>query len=243
MDYDDLRQQVILVAGASSGMGKATALAAAQAGAHVVLAARNAEALQEVQASIQTMGRSVLAVPTDLTDRAATEHLVNEAVEKFGRIDAVVHAAGTNIRRRALDELTPESWSNMLAINLTTAFNVTQAVVPIFRQQGRGLLIYIASSAAKKPDRSGIAYQASKAGVASLAHGVMEEEREHGIRTTVIFPGLTDTPLVLQRPTPTPPEVLAHALQPEDIADACLFVLRLPSRAYVPELVLYPARL
>jgi NAD(P)-dependent dehydrogenase (short-subunit alcohol dehydrogenase family) len=88
-----------------------------------------------------------------------------------------------------------------------------------------------------------VAYQASKAGVVGLAHGTMEEERQHGIRTTVIFPGLTDTPLVLKRPTPTPPEVLANALQPEDVAAACLFVLRLPARAWVPELLLYPSTL
>jgi NADP-dependent 3-hydroxy acid dehydrogenase YdfG len=71
----------------------------------------------------------------------------------------------------------------------------------------------------------------------------MEEERQQGIRTTVIFPGLTDTPLVLKRPTPTPPEVLARALQPEDVAAACLFVLRLPARVHVPELLLYPSLL
>ena len=76
-----------------------------------------------------------------------------------------------------------------------------------------------------------------------LAHGTMEEERSRGIRTTVIFPGLTDTPLVLQRPTPTPPDVLAQALLPEDIAAACLFVIRLATRAHVPELLLYPSRL
>lgn len=87
-----------------------------------------------------------------------------------------------------------------------------------------------------------MAYQASKAGLVGLAHGTMEEEREHGLRVTVLFPGLTDTPLVLKRPTPTPPEVLARALQPEDVAAACLFVLRLPPRAHVPELLLYPSR-
>ena len=92
----------------------------------------------------------------------------------------------------------------MIAANLSAAFNLTQAVVPVLRSQGGGLIIYVSSAAAKKPDRSSVAYQASKAGVVGLAHGTMEEERQHGIRTTVIFPGLTDTPLVLKRPTPAP---------------------------------------
>lgn len=239
----NLAEQVVLIAGASSGMGRATALAAAAAGARVVLAARRAAALEEVSAEIARRGGSCVVSSANLTDPAAAGRLVTAALAHYGRIDTVVNAVGMNIRERALDELTEQSWSAMLATNLTAAFHITQAVVPIFRRQGDGLLIHIASSAARKPDRSGVAYQAGKAGVMGLAHGTMEEERANGIRVTVIFPGMTDTPLVLQRPTPPSPEDLARALQPEDVAAACLFVLALPSRAHVPELVLYPSRL
>jgi NADP-dependent 3-hydroxy acid dehydrogenase YdfG len=236
-----LTEQVILIAGASSGMGRATALAAADAGATLVVAARNAEALKDVAAAAEQRGARVTAIPTDATDRDAVERLIEATIASYGRIDALVNTVGTNIPRRALAELTRESWADMIAANLSAAFNLTQAVVPVLRDQGGGLIIYVSSAAAKKPDRSGVAYQASKAGVVGLAHGTMEEERQHGIRTSVIFPGLTDTPLVLKRPTPTPPEVLAKALQPEDVAAAVLFVLRLPPRAHVPELVLYPS--
>jgi NADP-dependent 3-hydroxy acid dehydrogenase YdfG len=76
-----------------------------------------------------------------------------------------------------------------------------------------------------------------------LAHGTREEEREHGIRTTVIFPGLTETPLLQKRPAPTPPDVIARALQPQDVARACVFVATLPARARVPELQLLPSAL
>ncbi len=190
----DLTGQVVIVAGASSGMGRATArLVAAVAGRH-------------------------------------------------GRIAALVNTVGTNLRERALDQLTPASWAEMVATNLTAAFNLTHAAVPVFRRQGGGLLVHVASSAARKPDKSGVAYQATKAGVAALAHGTMEEERDSGLRVSVIYPGLTDTPLVLKRPTPTPPETLARALQPEDVAASVLYLLRLPGRAHVPELVLYPSR-
>jgi len=238
----DLRSRVVLVAGASSGMGRATALAAAAAGAHLILAGRNLDALEEVRASAEQRGGTALAVPTDATNRAAVGRLVEAALAAHGTIDTLINSVGTNIARRTLDELTVESWSDMIATNLSAAFNLTQAIVPVFRRQAGGLLIHISSAAAKKPDRSGVAYQATKAGVASLAHGTMEEEREHGTRVTVIFPGLTDTPLVLKRPTPTPPEVLARALRPEDVAAACLFVMQLPEHAHVPELLLYPAR-
>lgn len=239
----DLSGQTVLIAGASSGMGRATAIAVAAAGANTVLAARNAEALGEVYTSIKQSGGSARTMSIDLTERTVVDELMKTVLAEYGRVDVLVNSVGTNMKRRALDELTSESWEALLATNLTVAFNLTQAVVPIFRQQEGGLLIYISSSAAKKPDRSGVAYQASKAGIVGLAHGTMEEEREHGVRTTVIFPGLTDTPLVLKRPIPTPPEVLAQALQPEDVAAACLFVMALPPRAHVPELVLYPSRL
>ena len=238
----DLQGRVVVIAGASSGMGRATALAAAAAGAHVVLAGRNTDALDEARAAVEQSGGSALAVPTDATDRAAVGRLLEAALAAHDRIDTLVNSVGTNIPRRALDELTAESWSEMVAVNLSAAFNLTQAIVPVFRRQKGGLLIHISSTAARRADRSGVAYQATKAGVASLAHGAMEEERENGLRVTVIFPGLTDTPLVLKRPTPTPPEVLARALKPEDVAAACIFVMRLPEHAHVPELVLSPAR-
>jgi NADP-dependent 3-hydroxy acid dehydrogenase YdfG len=239
----NLDSQVVIVAGASSGIGRATAIAVAAAGARVALVARNQAALDEVRTQIEREGRTALAVPTDTTDRDATERLIETVDQCWGRIDALINSVGTNLTRPRIDELTTASWNEMLVANLTAAFNLTQAVMPRFRAQGGGLLIHLSSMAAKKPNLSGIAYQATKAGVVGLAHGTMEEEREHGIRTTVIFPGLTDTPLLLKRPVATPPEMLERALQPEDVAAACLFVLSLPPRAHVPELLIYPSRL
>jgi len=238
-----LTDRAMVIAGAGSGMGRATALAAAKEGARLVLVARSAAALDEVVAEITAAGGRATAIAADVTDHAATVAMIEEAKRALGRIDALVNTVGTNIKNRTLSELTPESWAGMLAVNLTAAFNLTQAVVPTMREQGDGLIVHVSSSAAKKPDPSGVSYQATKAGVVGLAHGTMEEERKNGIRTSVIFPGLTDTPMVLKRPTPTPPEVLAKALQPEDVAAAVLFVLQLPARAHVPELLLYPSGL
>lgn len=238
-----LQEKVILVAGASSGMGREIALAVARQGGHAVLAARNGEALAELERRIEAEGGGATVAQVDLTNHDETASMISKLRAQFDRIDAVVVTVGTNIKQRKLSQLTPESWADMIAINLTASFNITQAIVPLFREQQDGLLVYISSSAAKKPDPSGVAYQATKAGVVGLANGTMEEERANGIRTTVVFPGLTDTPMVLKRPTPTPPETLEKALQPEDVAAACMFVLQLPARAHVPELVLYPSRL
>ena len=182
-------------------------------------------------------------MPTDVQDAAAVDRMIVRTREALGRIDILVYATGTNIPDRSLERLTRETWAMMLATNLSGAFYCTQAVLPVMREQGDGLIVYLSTGAVPKPDQSGVAYQASKHGLSGLAHGTMQEEKSHGIRTSVIFPGLTDTPLVLKRPTPTPPEVMAHALDPDDVARACLFVATLPPRAHVPELVLLPSRL
>jgi len=212
-------------------------------GARGALAARNAALLDELATELRGRGATVLVCPLDVRDRTAIDAAVARVSAEWGQFDLVVYATGTNTRERALDRLTPEVWSELLDTNLTGAFHVTQAVLPGMRAAGDGLIIYISSNAANRPDVSGVAYQASKRGMVGLAHGVMEEERQRGIRTTVIFPGLTDTPLLLKRPTPTPPEIVARALQPDDVADACVFVAALPARAHVPELVLIPSRL
>jgi serine 3-dehydrogenase (NADP+) len=239
----ELEGKVAVVVGSSSGMGRATARRFAAEGAALVLAARGESALQELEAEITRQGGRALVAPTDVQDAAAADRLIECARASFRRIDILVYATGTNIPDRSLERLTRETWQMMLATNLTGAFTCTQAVLPTMRAQGEGLIIYLSSACVGRPDLSGVAYQASKHGLSGLAHGTMQEEKSRGIRTSVIFPGLTDTPLVLQRPTPTPPEVMAHALDPDDVARACLFVAMLPPRAHVPELVLLPSRL
>lgn len=237
---DALRHQVAVIVGASSGIGRETALAFAGAGAAIVLAARSQDRLHDL---VEEIGSDSMVCPMDVEDTMSIRRSIERTVERFGRIDVLVYATGTNIPDRTLDELTPETWDMMLATNLSGAFHCTQAVLPTMRGQGGGLIIYLSSVAVQLPDVSGVSYQAAKHGLVGLAHGTFKEEQDSGIRTTVIFPGLTDTPLVLKRPTPTPPEVIAHALQPGDVAEACLFVASLPARVRVPELMLMPSRL
>jgi NADP-dependent 3-hydroxy acid dehydrogenase YdfG len=235
-----LKDKVAIVVGSSSGMGKATAITFAKAGAKVVLAARSADKLEALAAEI---GENALACLTDVQDATAVDAMIARTLDHFGRIDILVYVTGTNIPERNLKVLSNKTWNMMIQTNLTGAFYCTKAVLPTMRGQKSGLIIYVSSAAVQLPDTSGVSYQASKHGMVGLAHGTFKEEKENGIRTSMIFPGLTDTPLVLKRPVPTPPEVIAKALQPQDAADACLFVALLPLRAYVPELVLLPAGL
>lgn len=236
-----MQGKVAVIVGCSSGMGKATAILFAKEGAAVALAARNEKALSDLAKSIQKDGGRAIYQPTDVQNKTELENLIKRTLDEFKRIDILIYSAGTNIPKRSLQVLTDQTWEMMLSTNLSGAFHCTKAVLPIMREQKDGLIIYISSGAVQRPDVSGVAYQASKHGLVGLAHGTMQEEKASGIRTSVIFPGLTDTPILLKRPLPTPPEVLAKALQPEDVASACRFVASLPPRAHVPELILMPS--
>ncbi|MBM7785162.1 SDR family oxidoreductase [Tenggerimyces flavus] len=233
-----LAGKVVLVAGASSGMGRATAIAAAAGGAKVALFARRE---QELAALAKQLDATFVA--GDATDATQAGRAVLEAVDACGRVDVLVNCVGTNVKQRALTDLSSDGWRNLISVNLDAAYVLTQAALPTFRQQQNGLLIHVSSVAAKRPDRSGVGYQASKAGVAALAFGTMEEERGNGVRVTVIYPGLTDTALVEQRPVPPTKEELAKALQPEDIAELCVATMSLPERAHVSEIVVHPSQL
>jgi NADP-dependent 3-hydroxy acid dehydrogenase YdfG len=224
-----------LVTGASSGIGLATALAFADAGARVHAAARRPELIEKAAA-----GRDVVAHHVDVVDRATVAALA-ERVAADGPLHALVAAAGTNLKARRVDELTAAAFDDLIVLNLTGAFNVVSAFLDQLRA-ARGDVVLIGSVSGSWPDRSGAAYQASKAAIHAFARGAAFEE-EHGVRFTTIMPGLVDTAILEQRPEPPGAELRAGMLQPEDVAAACLFAVSLPSRAHVPELTILPTDL
>lgn len=231
----------VLIAGAGSGMGRATAIAAAKAGATTILMGRTRPGLDATAEAVrEATGTAPQIVVADAGDAAALDAAL--AAVDLASVDALVNSVGTNIKERAFEKLTPESWGAMIDSNLNAAFNLTRALVPAMRARGEGLIINIASISARKPDISGAAYQASKAGVVALTHALTEEEWANGIRATAILPGLTDTPLIDRRPVKVSPEARAKALQPDDVATACLFVLTLTARAHIPELHIMPSQ-
>jgi serine 3-dehydrogenase (NADP+) len=237
-----LTGRVIIVVGASSGMGQASARRLAREGASVVAAARRRERLEELQRELETEGIAIGVAEIDATRPADVERLVQDTLKQHARIDALVYATGTNVPERSLEQISVENWELLLATNLTGAFLCTKAVLPAMRRQGDGLIVYLSTGAVQAADVSGVAYQASKHGLSGLAGGTRAEEKKRGIRTTVVFPGLCDTEILLKRPVPTPREVVEKALRPEDVAEAVAFVCRLDPRCHVPELQLFAAR-
>jgi serine 3-dehydrogenase (NADP+) len=235
-----LSGQVVVIVGASSGIGRASAVLFVREGAKVVAAARRDDRLQSLKDELAKEQRDITVRRADASSVEDMQQLAQAALEKFGRIDILVFASGTNTPDRAMERLTPDIWNSLIDTNLNGAFYATHAILPSMRKAGGGHLIYISSISGLVPDVSGAAYQASKRGMLGLAHAIRMEEKQNGIRTCAICPGLINTELLEKRPVKPSPEMLAKALQAEDVAEVILFVAKLPAHASVPEMQLMP---
>jgi serine 3-dehydrogenase (NADP+) len=238
-----LRDRVVLIVGASSGIGRATAMQFAKEGARVMAAARRENRLRELRDELQSTGHCAEIHVSDAARVEEMNELVRVTLEKFGRIDFMVYASGTNVQNRSMARMDVATWDRMVDVNLNGAYYATQAVLPGMRAARSGYLIYVSSISGLVPDVSGAAYQAAKRGVLGLAHAVRVEEKENGIRTCVICPGLVDTEILENRPVKPSAEMMSKALQAEDVAEAILAVARLPERAVVPEMQVLPTYL
>jgi serine 3-dehydrogenase (NADP+) len=235
-----LSGQVAVIVGASSGVGRAAAVLFAREGTKVVAAARREDRLQSLKDELAREQRDIIVRRADASSVEDMQQLAQATLEQFGRIDILVFASGTNTPDRAMERLTPEIWNSLIDTNLNGAFYATHAILPSMRKAGSGHLIYISSISGLLPDVSGAAYQASKRGVLALAHAIRMEEKQNGIRTCAICPGLINTELLEKRPVKPTPEALAKALQAEDVAEVILFVAKLPAHASVPEMQVLP---
>ncbi|MFL7809531.1 MAG: SDR family oxidoreductase [Anaerolineae bacterium] len=228
-----MQDKVVVVTGASRGIGRATALAMAAAGAQVVVAARTADQLHSLADEIEAQtGRPALVAVTDVAVETDVARMVAQAEQAFGRVDVLVNNAGFNARKCKIWELKTEEWDAMFAVNLRGAFLCCRAVLPGMIARHSGQIINVVSTASQIGLEEMGAYGATKWGLLGLTKSLIKEARPYNVRVTAFSPGGTDTTFRA--------EARPQYLAPETVAQAIVFVASLPEEAVVHDLVIRP---
>ncbi|MEK5492502.1 SDR family oxidoreductase [Paenibacillus sp. FSL R7-0297] len=236
--------KVIIITGASSGIGEAAARLLAQTGAKLVLAARRTERLQTIVSEIVQEGGNAVYLQTDVTSAEDLEKLARFALQQYGRIDVLVNNAGV-MPASMLQELKVHEWDQMIDVNIKGVLYGIAAVLPIMREQQSGHIINLSSVAGYSVSPSSAVYSATKYAVRAISEGLRQEESPAShIRSTIISPGMTDTELTH---TISSPEIRAiagqmnsMAISPYSIARAIVYAINEPADTSVNEIVIRP---
>src|SRR5437660_10204329 len=241
----DLSRQVVAVTGASSGIGEATALACARAGASVSLAARRADRIEALAQRIGEEGGRALAVETDVGEESQARAFIERTHAELGRLDVLVNNAGVMLLGPIAGAHT-EDWRRMIAANVYGLLYCTHAALPLMAEQGSGHIINISSVAGRVARAGSGVYNLTKFGVGAFSEALRQEGVPLGVRVTVIEPGAVATEL----PGHNRPEILEQMvrrfagvtpLAADDIAAAVLYAIAQPANVSVNEVLVRPS--
>ncbi|MBF4596543.1 SDR family NAD(P)-dependent oxidoreductase [Curtobacterium sp. VKM Ac-2889] len=231
---------MLWVTGGGSGMGAAGAEAAARDGWTVVLSGRRADRLEQVAGAIRATGGTADVLPLDANDPAAVAAARDVVLERHGRLDGLLLAAGLNAPRRRWDDQSLTDFRAIVDTNLTAVVTVVDAALPALRSSG-GVVVVVSSYAGWSfQPGAGVAYSASKTALGSVVRSLNQQEAEHGVRATHLCPGDVATDFLDQRPEVPDAAARQRMLQPEDVGRTVAFVLGAPAHVRVDELVLSP---
>ncbi len=233
-----MKNEIVLVTGASSGIGEACARLLSERGHTVILSARNKARLAALEKEFSDRGKRAIALPGDATREEEARDVVKEALKTFGAVHALVHSAGL-FRMGPLEATSAEEFRQVIETNLTSLFYFLRHLLPHFYKQKHGHVIALSSIMGKQGCARETAYCASKWGLMGLLAALREEARPHGVTVTAVCPGATLTPAWDSFPKPLPEGKLMDA---RTVAEAVAFSLEQPALACVDELVLTPAR-
>ena len=228
-----------IITGASSGIGKATALAFAKAGIHVALVSRSQEKLEAIASAAREVGVEAKAYPLDLANIEEVKAKIAAIAADFAPIDILVNNAGIGYTN-PLSETPLADWQKVLDLNLTSVFQCVLAVLPGMRDRAQGTIINVASIAAQNPIPNWGAYGVSKAGLVAFSQVLAAEERANGIRVVNICPGAVNTPL-WETDTVQADLNREAMLTPETVAQSILHTAVLPAQAVIEEITVMPS--
>jgi NAD(P)-dependent dehydrogenase (short-subunit alcohol dehydrogenase family) len=231
-----LTGQVALITGASRGIGRATALRLAQAGATLALAARTEPDLLSVAETVRVAGTEVLVIPTDVTSDQQLEALVHTILGRFGHLDIIVNNAGGGPPRTPVVKARITDWEWTLRTNLWATMVLTKLVLPSMIERKSGTIINICSLAGLSGKAGEAAYAAAKFGIRGFSQSLFEEVREYGIKVSTICPGYVDTAMI----PPNRRVDRSRMLSPEDVAEAVYNVVVSSAGCCPLEIVLSP---
>ena len=235
--------RTLWLTGAGSGMGRASAVAAARAGWQVALSGRRREVLGEVAAQIEAHGGTALVVPLDVTDPEAVAAAAALIKQELGEVDAVVLSAGLNAKHRAWSDQDLTEFTAITGTNLLGPVAVIDVVLPGMRERRRGTVVLVSSFAGWRTSPSaGVAYSATKTALGPLTEILNLQENHHGIRACHLCPGDVDSDFLEQRPEVPGDADRALMLTAEDVARTVMFVLESPQNVVINELVVTPAK-
>ena len=238
-----IKGKVVVITGASSGLGEATARFLSAHGASVVLGARRTERVQSLAAELTEKGGKAIAVTTDVTDYAQVKKLVDTGIQKFGRIDVIINNAGL-MPNSPLERLKIDDWNRTIDVNIKGVLYGIAAALPYMKEQKAGQIINVASVAGLKVRAGGAVYAATKHAVRALSEGLRLEVKPYNIRTTVISPGAvaTELPNTITEPdiAETMRKVYEAAIPAESFAQAVAFAMSQPDEVDVNEIVFRP---
>jgi NADP-dependent 3-hydroxy acid dehydrogenase YdfG len=241
----NIEQKVVVITGASSGIGEATARSLAQQGAKVVLGARRTERLAILAADIRAQGGVAEYCAVDVRQQAQVQALVDFAREKFGQVDVVINNAGV-MPLSALEELKIEEWERMIDVNIKGVLYGIAAGLPLMKSQGFGHFINISSIGGHAVYPTAAVYCATKYAVRAISEGLRQEQLDGDIRVTIISPGVVESELADSISDPAARDGMKAfrqiALTPDAIARAVCYAINQPADVDVSEIIVRPTK-
>jgi NADP-dependent 3-hydroxy acid dehydrogenase YdfG len=230
------------ITGGGTGIGLACARALGRAGWRLALSGRRADVLAKAVSVLAGEDIGAHAYPVDVADGDAVLQVGQTIVNAHGPIGALVCSAGTNVPRRRWDELTPQAFAHVTAINLSGVAYCVSAALPSMRQAGSGSIVVVSSWAGwRYLSLAAAAYGASKHGLSPLVESINDQECRHGIRATLLCPGEVATDILLTRPVAPAPQEIARMLRADDVAQAALYAIQAPRHVCLNEIVITPS--
>ncbi|HKX52514.1 MAG TPA: SDR family oxidoreductase [Nitrosospira sp.] len=238
MNQQSVTDKVVIVTGAGQGLGEAIANTLGVAGAVVCACDIKEDKVKNVAQAINDGGGTAYPFVLDVRNAEDVRQAVDDIMAEHGRIDILINNAGTDTTL-GIEDLSVTDWDRVVDVNLCGPFLLSKAVYPLLKRQGRGHIVNIASTAAKRVWTEASAYHASKWGLLGFSHALHAEGRRDNIKVTAVIAGGMRTPFIMERFPDTDPNVLQD---PKNVADTVHFVLTQPDETVIPEVMVLPMR-